>query len=180
MLGPGIEEFKEWPHGLLAIGTFGNNNVDGDLGRSNFQGKAESSLEEHPEGALRELEELNSLILLHEQIDENSASAPELEQEDPTTTTITNNDSSEKSANENGGHCRESNNVVPSRGSDSCLDNTKNAIGKKSLSFLLKKVFVCRSGFSPAPGLRDPLSESRMEKVKTNPYISMRINGNKP
>ncbi|KAM1047306.1 hypothetical protein ACFX1X_026946 [Malus domestica] len=38
----------------------------------------------------------------------------------------------------------------------------------KSLSFLLKKVFVCSSGFAPAaaaPGLRDPVPESRMEKI---------------
>ncbi|KAI5320054.1 hypothetical protein L3X38_039762 [Prunus dulcis] len=57
--------------------------------------------------------------------------------------------------------------VVLSRGKDVCLENTNTAIGKKSLSFLLKKVFVCRSGFAPAaaPGLRDPILESRMEKI---------------
>ncbi|KAL8171624.1 hypothetical protein V2J09_023428 [Rumex salicifolius] len=38
-------------------------------------------------------------------------------------------------------------------------------IGKKSLTFLLKKMFVCSSGFSPAPSLRDPLHEYRMEKL---------------
>ncbi|XP_030473470.1 protein NEGATIVE GRAVITROPIC RESPONSE OF ROOTS-like [Syzygium oleosum] len=46
-----------------------------------------------------------------------------------------------------------------------CADNGKKAIGKKSISFLLKKMFVCRSGFAPATSLRDPLPESRMEKL---------------
>ncbi|GAB2222207.1 hypothetical protein Droror1_Dr00013412 [Drosera rotundifolia] len=41
----------------------------------------------------------------------------------------------------------------------------KEAIGKKSFSFLLKKVSAFASGFSPAPSLRDPLLESRMEKL---------------
>ena len=44
-------------------------------------------------------------------------------------------------------------------------EKIKNAIGKKSVSFLLKKMFVCANGFSSAPSLRDTLQESRMEKV---------------
>ena len=44
-------------------------------------------------------------------------------------------------------------------------NNNKVNIGKKSISFLLKNMFVCRSGFAPAPSLRDTLQESRMEKV---------------
>ena len=48
-----------------------------------------------------------------------------------------------------------------------CTDNgKKKSIGKRSLSFLIKKMFVCRSGFAPAPTLRDTLQESRMEKVR--------------
>lgn len=46
-----------------------------------------------------------------------------------------------------------------------CADKSNKGIGKKSISFLMKKIFVCRSGFAPAPSLRDPLPESRMEKV---------------
>ncbi|WVY93421.1 hypothetical protein V8G54_032509 [Vigna mungo] len=38
-------------------------------------------------------------------------------------------------------------------------------IGKKYISFLLKKIFVLRSGFAPTPSLRDTLQESRMEKL---------------
>ncbi|GMN36841.1 hypothetical protein TIFTF001_006340 [Ficus carica] len=47
----------------------------------------------------------------------------------------------------------------------SAENNKKKAIGKKSISFLLKKMFVCTSGFAPAPSFRDTLQESRMEKI---------------
>lgn len=46
-----------------------------------------------------------------------------------------------------------------------CADNSKKAIGKKSISFLIKKMFVCARGFAPQPSLRDILQESRMEKL---------------
>ena len=42
------------------------------------------------------------------------------------------------------------------------------AIGKKSVSFLLKKIFLCGAGLGPAPSLRDPMPsppQTRMEKV---------------
>lgn len=45
------------------------------------------------------------------------------------------------------------------------MESKKKSIGKKSISFLLKKMFVCTSGFVPTPSLRDTLQESRMEKV---------------
>ncbi|KAL5142240.1 hypothetical protein HKD37_09G025463 [Glycine soja] len=43
-------------------------------------------------------------------------------------------------------------------------DKRNKAIGKKSISFLMKKIFVCRSRNCPTPSLRDTLQESRMEK----------------
>ncbi|PIN24773.1 hypothetical protein CDL12_02497 [Handroanthus impetiginosus] len=70
---------------------------------------------------------------------------------------------------------KKNNEVISSvihRGSkDIKLDNKKSGIGKKSLSFLLKKALLCRGGFSAAPMLRDPvlpdakLDNSRMDKI---------------
>lgn len=61
--------------------------------------------------------------------------------------------------------------LIPGRGRDLCFDNSKSGIGKKSLSFLLKKMFVCRSGFQHTPTFKDPLpAESRMEKVNFEPH----------
>ncbi|GKV17952.1 hypothetical protein SLEP1_g28397 [Rubroshorea leprosula] len=58
--------------------------------------------------------------------------------------------------------------VVFNRGKDICLDHTKSSIGKTSITFLLKKMLVCRNGFSPAPmpSPRDLISnQSRMERM---------------
>ncbi|KAI5445623.1 protein DEEPER ROOTING 1 [Lathyrus oleraceus] len=60
-----------------------------------------------------------------------------------------------------------SNNLIYNRGSRDCLDKSKNDVSKKSLSFLLKKMFVCGNGLpSTIPLCKDHLSsESRMEKI---------------
>lgn len=55
--------------------------------------------------------------------------------------------------------------VIIGRCKEVCMENKKKSIGKKSISFLLKKMFVCRGGFAPTPSLRDTFQESRMEKV---------------
>lgn len=36
---------------------------------------------------------------------------------------------------------------------------------RKSVAFLLKNMLICRGGFDPIPGLRDPILVSRMEKL---------------
>ncbi|KAK4365647.1 hypothetical protein RND71_013527 [Anisodus tanguticus] len=63
-----------------------------------------------------------------------------------------------------------------------CKTNKKKVNGMKSVSFLLKKMFVCSSGFAPTPNLRDTLPESRMEKLlrtilskKINPQNGARV-----
>nr|DAD49158.1 TPA_asm: hypothetical protein HUJ06_019095 [Nelumbo nucifera] len=53
---------------------------------------------------------------------------------------------------------------VVSKGKDVNLEGNT-AIRRRSISFLLKKIFVCRSGFTPIPSLRDQLPESKMEKL---------------
>jgi hypothetical protein len=58
--------------------------------------------------------------------------------------------------------------VVTSRRKDIWADTSTAAINKKSLSFLLKKMFICGGGFSPTPSLKNQVPESRMEKVDAN------------
>ncbi|GFP91685.1 hypothetical protein PHJA_001312500, partial [Phtheirospermum japonicum] len=57
--------------------------------------------------------------------------------------------------------------IILERCKDVCENkkNKKKTIGKKSIAFLVKKIFVCRSGFAPTPSLRDTFQESRMEKL---------------
>ncbi|XP_048431203.1 protein DEEPER ROOTING 1 [Pyrus x bretschneideri] len=170
---PSKEEANEWPHGLLAIGTLGN----GDL-KQDQQTNPPPSPNDHlhdftPEEATHILNELSSYWN-----QSNSAALLELEKAPnkflskqsslkPERTSTDNVDCDEL-PKENMSRFQRSSSVVLSRGKDVCLDNINSTIGKKSLSFLLKKVFVCSSGFAPAAaasGLRDPVRESRMEKI---------------
>ncbi|KAK8706909.1 hypothetical protein V6N13_057981 [Hibiscus sabdariffa] len=169
---PCKEEFSDWPHGLLAIGTFGNK-IKQEPERPSPQQNVPSA-QDHvnclhgltPEEVGRLQKELN--LIFQEHVEPTSSAAPIDKFLDTTT------DGEERvcsgfpdgsnSTDKDDDHCSTS--LVHSRGKDISLDNSKAAIGKKSLSFLLKKMFVCRSGFSPAPiSLRDPVMESMMEKM---------------
>ncbi|RWW24114.1 hypothetical protein GW17_00011612 [Ensete ventricosum] len=67
--------------------------------------------------------------------------------------------------NDNNGDLSPNTKIILSKVKEVLLGN-RNAIKKKSTSFLLKRMFVCGvGGFAPAPGFRDPMPESRMEKV---------------
>ncbi|XP_008242324.1 PREDICTED: uncharacterized protein LOC103340664 [Prunus mume] len=175
---PPKEEVNEWPHGLLTIGTLGNSDLKEDQ-QSNPPPSPKDHLHGFTPEEVRNIQnELNSY--LNEEADHQSNSGAELEKVPnflPLDKFLTRQSSLKVERNgnnadcdepkENGSRFQRSGSVVLSRGKDVCLENTNTAIGKKSLSFLLKKVFVCRSGFAPAaaPGLRDPILESRMEKI---------------
>lgn len=182
----GKEEVNDWLHGLLAIGTFGKNDLKEDLERINLHGNITSSSFEDQQrdstseeaGNLLQDEYLNSL-LMHKQDDHDQpASAAELEQASSLERFLSRQSTlePERIASNITAHSSESNtkkcslqrstSLVLSRGKDASVDNTENAIGKKSLSFLLKKIFVCRSGFPSPPTPKAPIPEPRMEKVK--------------
>ncbi|XVF35155.1 hypothetical protein REPUB_Repub18cG0120600 [Reevesia pubescens] len=152
---PCKEEFSDWPHGLLAIGTFGNK-IKQETEKANLQENCPSP-QDHlhgltPEEVGKLQKELN--LIFHEHVGQTS---PEK----------WNCSACSDDSNNKDDHLHCSTSLVHSKGKDICLDNSKGgAIGQKSLSFLLKKMFFCRSGFSsPAPSLRDPIMESRMEKM---------------
>ncbi|XP_024023992.1 uncharacterized protein LOC21384403, partial [Morus notabilis] len=172
---PGKEEVNEWLYGLLKIGTFGKNDLKEELQEVNLQGNSQSPSEDHDQdrvsdevGNLRD--ELNSL--LHKQDDQESASATELEQvllhrqSSLETERFAGNDTQccNESSNKSGS-LRRRTSLVLSRGKQVSMDNAKNAIGKKSFSFLLKKVFVCGSGFPFGPSPKAPIPESIMEMI---------------
>uniref|UniRef100_A0A5B7C8F0 Uncharacterized protein n=1 Tax=Davidia involucrata TaxID=16924 RepID=A0A5B7C8F0_DAVIN len=168
MQEPHKEEFSDWPQGLLAIGTFGNN------WKENTEN---SSSQDH----LRDItpEEVGELqkeltLLLHKEVLVESSLEEELETHIPLDNfncpssledDKTNSNTIFGVSNDKDGHLQDNTSVVLNRGKDIRLDHANNAIGRKSLSFLLKKMFLCRSGFTPTPSLREPLPESRTEKI---------------
>ncbi|KAK7411843.1 hypothetical protein VNO78_03286 [Psophocarpus tetragonolobus] len=178
---PCKQEFSDWPQALLAIGTFGGNNMKEDSGgRSNktaedspcfqditqeityedvgslqnefslfFKGRVEPNLES-------EQEHTNDLMKERFNNENSSLEPQDKENESPC-----------DGSNINRGNSYPTNSIISSRGKDCYLDHSsKRGVGKKSLSFLLKKMLACNSGFQPTPFLKDPLStESRMEKI---------------
>ncbi|XP_034913769.1 protein NEGATIVE GRAVITROPIC RESPONSE OF ROOTS [Populus alba] len=158
------EEFIDWPNELLAIGTFGNKSIKEEFKHNHFSQNLPQELTPEEVGKLQN--ELS--ILLHKQ----GGSTDGAESE---TANFFNNQTSMEDDSTNSDGCSdESKNkdccvqanteVTTSRRKDIWAD-TSAAINKKSLSFLLKKMFICGGGFSPTPSLKNQVPESRMEKI---------------
>lgn len=185
------EEFSDWPHGLLAIGTFGHNDL-----RENHEIQDVQEDDDHqhieevpspsedlqdftPEEIGKLQKELTKLLSRKPTPDKekgkeianlpldrflNCPSSLEVDRR------ISNRVTSDVDEREE--DIERTISVILGRCKDICENNRKKAIGKKSISFLLKKMFVCRGGHAPQPSLRDALQESRMEKV----YICIHTN----
>lgn len=152
------EEFSDWPNGLLAIGTFGNNHhKQSEKLFSNQDHTVDATAEDH------EFEQADhELRLLLKNID------PADKQQNLSVEELLDCLLQHGSVSENKGTHLQRN---ASRGrKDIGSDKKQRGIARKSLSFLIKKTFLCRGGFGPETMLRDPLPDhkldhSRMEKV---------------
>ncbi|XP_075664963.1 protein DEEPER ROOTING 1-like [Castanea sativa] len=164
------EEFNDWPHGLLAIGTFGNNDLKENPESQNTQ-EGPSSSEEivdfTPEEVGKLQQELTKLLRkpnVEKQIADlpldRFLNCPSSLEVDRRISNALCSDSDQRDED-----IDRTISVILDKCRDICADKNKKVIGKKSISFLLKKMFVCSSGFAPAPSLRDTLQESRMEKL---------------
>ncbi|KAJ9559753.1 hypothetical protein OSB04_004913 [Centaurea solstitialis] len=173
---PRKEEFSDWPHGLLTIGTFGNNDLPSENEEiQETQGEEETSSpdlsEFTPEEVGKLQKELTKLLSKKPAANKQETAAdlpldrflncPSSLEVDRRLSITVNNDDNNKEED-----IDRTIRVILGRCKDICMDNGKKTIGKKSISFLLKKIFVCSSGFPSIPSsVRDPLPESRMEKL---------------
>ena len=173
------EEFSDWPQGLLSIGTFGNDDIKEIKESQNIQQENNPSSSEEvfditPEEVGKLQKELTKLLSRKPNKEKEIADLPldrflncpsSLEVDRRISNALCSDSDHDNYRDEDIdktisvilGKCREAISAEK--------NNKKDNIGKKSISFLLKKMFVCRSGFAPAPSLRDTLQESRMEKV---------------
>ncbi|KAK4481963.1 hypothetical protein RD792_012876, partial [Penstemon davidsonii] len=178
------EEFSDWPNGiLLAIGTFGNTDLRDD--KQEIQVEQNKNDNENPQEYLEECSELGKLQKeLTKLLSRKSASKASEEEHNgdhlpldrffncPSSLevdrTISNRFSSTNSDydTDDQDEIDRTIRIILGRCKDIvCEKKKKNGIGKKSLSFLFKKMFVCSSGFAPTPCLRETFQESRMEKL---------------
>ncbi|CAN1827481.1 Protein DEEPER ROOTING 1 [Linum perenne] len=194
------EEFSDWPHGLLAIGTFGNteNNNRDEIQSVDDVEEEDERVEHHidkedpvtslpddlhgftPEEIEKLQKELTKLLSKkpnHNKEKELIANLPldrflncpsslEVDRRLSIGVASSHNDSLDEGSIKEEDDIERTISVILGRCKDIQAKKKGNkAIGKKSISFLLKKMFVCSSGFGPQPSLRDTLAESRMEKL---------------
>ncbi|XP_073032038.1 protein NEGATIVE GRAVITROPIC RESPONSE OF ROOTS [Primulina eburnea] len=176
---PCREEFSDWPNALLAIGTFGNNNLK-DSDKSKIQGsltlpRSPGHLEHiTPEDSRETDKDLRTILNQH--ISTDSSFSGELKRHYVSLEKflegdkIINQSMNIVPENENYRLHRTSSSDHDREGNSIRLENKRNDIRKRSLSFLLKKAFLCRGGSVLTPRLRDPitgtgLANSRMDKI---------------
>lgn len=161
------EPFEEWPQGLLAIGTFGNHETKKETPKYKQTHKT-SRLRDFPEFTKDEMErlerELENLLLLepmgrrHEHISNTLPPA-----------------NCWKTADDFEGG--ELGNLSPKamtilrKAKDVLIESQRNQKSQQPILLLLRRMFVCSGGFSPAPSLRDPILESKKEKVCIPPLL---------
>ncbi|KAL6568314.1 hypothetical protein OROHE_003998 [Orobanche hederae] len=180
---PPNQELGDWPHGLLAIGTLGNAGLKENKQEirveqiseieipqelqcsspdfSEFTAEEVGKLQKELKNLLtkKPAEELLTTITADLPLDRflNCPSSLEVER------MISNrfsNYSDDKDEEEIDRTIR----IILGRCKDVCEKKNK-TLGRKSLSFLVKKMFACTSGFAPTPSLKDTFQESRMEKL---------------
>ncbi|KAL7000181.1 hypothetical protein U1Q18_001329 [Sarracenia purpurea var. burkii] len=177
---PCKKEFNDWPPGLFAISTFGNDNsLEEDPERRNLQG-GQSSSQDHQLNYMppEEVEELQKALtqLLHKQVSAASGSEEESETHNLQLDNSNFTSSLEDDRRNRDTFCGDSVNAsgrvqhgaleILGRRKDNSADHMENAMGKNPLSCLLKKEFLCRIGPAPTVSLRDPTADkSRMEKI---------------
>jgi hypothetical protein len=149
------EEFSDWPESLLSIGT---------LGTYDFKAAKQNSFVSNNKNMEPDLSDFTS--------EEVATLAKKLENLGVRRWTLTEDQFMDCSTSlidpncEDCKHISSESDIVLSKGND-LLNDANSVLKKKSISVFIKKVFACRGGFAPVPSpeLRDPSSQSRMEKV---------------
>lgn len=170
------EEFNDWPHTLLAIGTFGNDKLkESQIQESQDAGEDPSSPPEisdfTPEKVRKLQKELKPLL-------PSKAEPTNLPLERflncPSTLELDHQMSSSCSSkfDERDEEIERTISLIIRKFKEVCAHKGKNRVGKKSVSFLVKKIFMCSNGFLT----KDTLPESRMEKVLITTLYIILIN----
>ncbi|CAH8388919.1 unnamed protein product [Eruca vesicaria subsp. sativa] len=187
------EEFSDWPHALLAIGTFGStsNSVSKSVHEeteANKKSISHSEQEEEPSSSddiedftpeeakkiQKELmkilsrtkkrkSDVNRELMKNLPLDRFLNCPSSLDVE----RRISNALCAVVDSSEESDDMERTINVILGRCKEISIESKKTDISKTSVSYLFKKIFVCADGFStsPNPSLRDTLQESRMEKL---------------
>ncbi|XP_064950846.1 protein DEEPER ROOTING 1-like isoform X1 [Musa acuminata AAA Group] len=167
-------EHSEWPQALLAIGTFGINDMKQDPQIAENLDASEDLLDFTAEEVNTLQKELAKLLSRKPKCSTSGSEIAEEEEEEGRANLPLNRflncpsslevDRTTSLKLDNNGDLSPYTKIILSKVKDA-LQGNRNAIKKKSLSFLLKKICVCRSGFESPPSFKDPIPEPRIEKI---------------
>ncbi|XP_031501100.1 protein DEEPER ROOTING 1-like [Nymphaea colorata] len=175
-------DLKNWQHGLLTIGTFGNlENDEQSMEDCKHHENPSSPHDDLTEFTLEEVGKLKReltkyLALKHSTraLDQDAKSKEAVPKNDCPLNKFLNCPSTlefdwescpqvaGESAGENEG--QDDHSIVASKSMDVSSSSTR--LSRRSFSFLLKTMFTCQGGSGPIPSLREPpMLRSRMEKL---------------
>ncbi|XP_020085938.1 uncharacterized protein LOC109708553 isoform X1 [Ananas comosus] len=173
------EEIDNWPRSLLSIGTFGNKDLNDAPHDESLEDRRASQdvLDFTLEEAKKLQEELAKLLRRRSKSSFRRSSSGEDERANlpldrflncpsslEVNRTVGNKNTDNSDYNEINGDLSPNTKIILCKARD-LLASKRDAIKQRSLTFLLKKMFVCRGGFAPAPSFKDPLMESKTEKI---------------
>lgn len=173
------EEIDNWPRSLLSIGTFGNKDLNDEPHDESLEDRRAS--QDVPDFTLEEAkklqEELAKLLRRRSKSSFRRSSSGEDERANlplhrflncpsslEVNRTVGNKNTDDSDCNDVNGDLSPNTKIILCKARD-LLASKRDAIKQRSLTFLLKKMFACRGGFAPAPSFKDPLMESKTEKV---------------
>ncbi|KAJ6799190.1 uncharacterized protein M6B38_207985 [Iris pallida] len=144
------EEFSDWPEILLAIGTLGNKKANEEAPVPERDGPppqaGDIGIDEATEKATADDQTLSMASEADQGPGDDHDDEVVIVEASPGAETVLNK-------------------------AKDLLADKKGGIRERSLPFLLKKMFVCHGGFGPTPSLKDPLTESRADKImRTLPH----------
>ncbi|XP_039124347.1 protein NEGATIVE GRAVITROPIC RESPONSE OF ROOTS isoform X3 [Dioscorea cayenensis subsp. rotundata] len=187
------EEFSDWPQALLAIGTFGTNGFkenqercsssegdskeDDTLTIDSSKNSASSSLElldftvDDASNLQKELTKLYTLQPKSSKLDGSNLplnrflNCPlSLELDTVAYDHDHNHDHLSNINAEEESYLSPKSKIILSKARDILTDNRK-GIKRRSIKFLLMKLFACQRGLPPIPNVRDTVPESKVEKI---------------
>ncbi|KAJ0987491.1 hypothetical protein J5N97_005847 [Dioscorea zingiberensis] len=190
------EEFSDWPQALLAIGTFGNKELNENQETAHHSSEDDEFNEDDPQTVESSLdlqdftlEEVSKLqkeltrLLSHKP--KANSDAPEIREERanlplnrflncPSSLEVDRLCNNERGDGDHGGHgdhgdhgdgdLSPKSKIILNKAKDVLMDNGSK-IRRRSIKFLLKKMFACKTGFPPVPNIRDSVPESKIEKL---------------
>ena len=157
------DEFSDWPQSLLAIGTFGNKQIEEEAQSSSGNVRTVQDSVKFTEEVDNIRKEFEVLLEGNDQAEVQGSYADEQVASQKRVGEDVNEKHQEQLMNKE---------IIISKAKE-IVGKKGGAIKPRSIASLLR-LFVCKGGFTPpVPDPRNSFPQSRMEKVRSNPSVNL-------